>query len=69
MVVGKCVKVNLTFEWVGENGKEFKKYINIPMYNKKNEKKIKFCRIYMKTHQYCHLNLYHATTTQNNSFK
>lgn len=30
MVVGKCVKVYLTYKWVGENRKEFKKYINIP---------------------------------------
>lgn len=42
MVGGKCVKVYLTFKWVGKNGKEFKKYIviNLPMYGNKKKKPI-----------------------------
>lgn len=49
MVGGKCVKVYLALKWVGENGREFKKYIviNLPMYGNK-KKKIQFGRIYVK---------------------
>lgn len=39
---GKYVKIYLTLKWVGENGRELKKYIviNLPMYgNKKKQEK------------------------------
>lgn len=66
---GKYVKVYLTFKWVGENGRELKKYIKLLtflcMVIRKNRTKIQFGRIYMKTH---HLYLYHITNTPTNSF-